>query len=372
MSKLYVGLVVKSYAELCRLVGEEAVTGNSRLAQEKRFKRHFDWEKLEGNSLIIVTIYEEQQPKPLRPDNKYGHDILTCLQWDCVEKDKTEGQWDNDAECMHMYTFASILTLCGFVDPQWQTKAEEVRAALSEFSEVGLPHKSKAQIARFFEDLDLHIRAYCGNEIDRNLGRLVKNGYLRRYEKIRWVEDGGGCRRATVEEEKICERIEESVKEELGVRFVTFRNSRAYYSKFNEKLRLETELRRTWKLREITVRKPFAPVSLEDYREARHRINQRSTEQFLSSAESDVRKGIERITHDLEESSDLPLLELIDLFEITSEDIYSSTYGDTERELQARESLASWFVELGVAEGFLAMAKRTWPKTDGAQNKRRS
>lgn len=354
MSKLRIGLVVKSYAELCRLVGEEAATGNSRPAQEKRFKRYFNWEKLEGNSLIITAIHDEQQPEPLRPDDKYGYDILTCLQWDCERKDSER----SGAEFTSTYTLAEILLLCGFVSAQWTTRADRIDNALSEYMKSGIPSKSKEQLRRFMGDLDFHIGAYCSTSVDRALERLFGKGYLRVFRKTRWVRSGKSCRAATPMEEEACEEIESAVREMLGIRRLSIHNRPAFYLKFNERLKQETELDGAWRVKEIGLRRPFEPVSLEKYLEAKRRINQNSVAEFFGRAESSVQKGVEETARLLRGSEDPLLAEIIELFEIAPEDVYTSSYGSPEDELEIRSALVSWFVELGGAEDYMKMSKR--------------
>lgn len=352
MSKLHVGLVVKSFAELCRLVGEEAATGNSRAAQEKRFKRYFDWDKFEGYSLIVTAVYNEQQPGPLRPDDKYGYDILTCLQWDC-ERKEPEGSC---AKLANTYTLAEILFLCGFVSAQWTTRADRIDGAISEYMKSGAPSKSKKQLEKFLGDLDFHIGTYCSTSVDRALDRLLSKGYLRTFRKKRWVRSGKNCRAATPMEEEACEEIESAVREMLGIRRLSIHNRPAFYLKFNERLKQETGLDGAWRVREIVVRRPFEPVSPEKYLEARQRINQNSVAEFFGRAESSVRRGVGEVARSLQNSEDPLLAEIIELLGITPEDVYASSHGSPEEELEVRNALVSWFVELDGAEDYMEKA----------------
>lgn len=66
-SKLEIGMVVKNYSELCKLVGEPKYRSgtNQENAQKKKLKRFFNWDKSEfgGRKLIITDIYDEPLPK---------------------------------------------------------------------------------------------------------------------------------------------------------------------------------------------------------------------------------------------------------------------------------------------------------------------
>lgn len=351
-SKIYVGLILKSYAALCRLVGEEPKTGSSRPAQEKRLKRYLNWEKHKGNSLIITEIYEERQPKPLRQDDKYGYDILTCLKWDCEIVSETQSLTNQDAELMQTYTLNQILALCGFVSCQWATNSDKLRNSLREYEKAGTPVESSIELSRLFSKLDRHIKEYCGNAIDRSLNVLLRDEYLKGFEKRRWVLDGKESRRATRKEEQICAEIEDAVKKALNIWRITYRNGPAYYSEFNRQLKKRTGLDGTWILREVTIRSPFEAVTFEEYLEARERINQQSIEQFLNAAKHDMEKEALEIAEKLKESEDEMLLEVIDLFKITPEEVYISKNRRIEDEIETRNALVSWFVELDGAADY--------------------
>ena len=61
-STLVVGMVIKNYKELCKILNEEAKTGKAKQLQLKNWKRYFDWEK-DGQKFIIVDIYDTPLPK---------------------------------------------------------------------------------------------------------------------------------------------------------------------------------------------------------------------------------------------------------------------------------------------------------------------
>lgn len=69
-SQLCVGLVVKSYKELCKLLDQDVKTGNSKKLQLEMFQRYFAWEK-DKQKFIITDIYEV----PIQKEDKrlYGN-----------------------------------------------------------------------------------------------------------------------------------------------------------------------------------------------------------------------------------------------------------------------------------------------------------
>lgn len=62
ISSLVIGMVVKNYKELCNILGEDVLEGNSKKAQLKEWERYFLWEK-KGQKFIILDIYDEPLPK---------------------------------------------------------------------------------------------------------------------------------------------------------------------------------------------------------------------------------------------------------------------------------------------------------------------
>lgn len=57
VSKLYIGMVIKNYKELCNILGQEIKDGKSKKLQLENFKRYFDFEK-SGQKFIITDIYD--------------------------------------------------------------------------------------------------------------------------------------------------------------------------------------------------------------------------------------------------------------------------------------------------------------------------
>ncbi len=57
VSSLEIGSVVKNYKEMCAILDEEVLEGNSKKAQLKEWERHFLWEK-KGQKFIILDVYD--------------------------------------------------------------------------------------------------------------------------------------------------------------------------------------------------------------------------------------------------------------------------------------------------------------------------
>lgn len=74
VSGLSIGMTVKNYKVLCRLLGQKIKEGNSKKYQLENFKRYFTWEKV-GQKFVIVDIHNPPLEKiDLRKlGNNTGH-----------------------------------------------------------------------------------------------------------------------------------------------------------------------------------------------------------------------------------------------------------------------------------------------------------
>ena len=79
ISKLYIGMVVSNYKEMCSLLEQPPTTGNAKKAQLGLWSRFFNWER-NGNKYVITEIYEIPLPEEIRGDavfSKYIEKQLT-------------------------------------------------------------------------------------------------------------------------------------------------------------------------------------------------------------------------------------------------------------------------------------------------------
>lgn len=76
IGKLKVGMKVKNYSELCKLLGIKVQTSNSKKKQMKEFKRYFEWE-MDKYSFVITKVYNK--PKAFTEDEMIELLILHLL-----------------------------------------------------------------------------------------------------------------------------------------------------------------------------------------------------------------------------------------------------------------------------------------------------
>lgn len=356
LDSLYIGKEYKDYTALCVDLGEKAAGGNSKPAQIARFKRHFDWKKVGKRSLVITDIYQEPMPEALRSDDKYSDDILICLRWDSQKRQRERGL---SGSIGITYSLPQILTICGFVSPQWTTRTEELESNLAEFKrngafEVSHLTGSNKDTRWFLNMLDSHIRQYCSNCLDRSLDRLMEKGYLEAWGKQYWVKRNGDSRHASPEEERQCRRIEAEVKESLGISFLNVYNSARYYKEFSRRIKERLGFDGAYQLRRVAVKASFETVSEAEYENARKRVNENSVAQFEKAAEADAKKDMDELWSLLEKSEDPTLREMMMLFSYTPEGLYeASNRFSAEDSIEARKALISWFVSLDGAEDYM-------------------
>ena len=58
------GMTIKNYATVCELIGDKPCSGNSKIAQQKYWRRYFDWDNA-GQKYIILHVYDEPLPEEL-------------------------------------------------------------------------------------------------------------------------------------------------------------------------------------------------------------------------------------------------------------------------------------------------------------------
>ena len=64
-SKIKTGMVIKNYIDFCNLLGEQAVSGTSKIIQMKRWERYIEFKKVErSHAYEIISVYETPKEKP--------------------------------------------------------------------------------------------------------------------------------------------------------------------------------------------------------------------------------------------------------------------------------------------------------------------
>ena len=92
-SRLFIGLVVKNYKEMCILLNENTKTGKAKIKQIENWKRFFDFEKLSNsNEYIILDIYPEPFPKGTKRNTQFTNQLAVLILRELIkQKENDEG-----------------------------------------------------------------------------------------------------------------------------------------------------------------------------------------------------------------------------------------------------------------------------------------
>lgn len=164
---LSVGMVVKNYRELCRLLDQPALGGNAKDAQLKLFSCNFAFTKNKGDRVYTIdAIY----PKPLEKTRKVS--TTTVLQTYSILHDLCDEIYDVDAEDIIEVTRTKkqlqiLLGICNdefYENKKYATRNTPAAKSIysrSIFSGIPLDH-----VLDFYSDVDSRGRGYISRLIE--------------------------------------------------------------------------------------------------------------------------------------------------------------------------------------------------------------
>lgn len=355
-----VGSIFNSFAELCRSVGMKPAKGNTRKAQEKELRRFFDWKKapqVSRNAIVITEVFLREKPQPFRTNDEYSADILNCLIWGARHGASTDEDDVKSGACL--YTMNTLLTLCGFMPEKSPINSRESKRLLHEAERHGvLAGTSKSNFYHYNRAV-CHVRDFARGVLDRTLRRLAEFGYLETCCKTRWVcLPGGQSREATVEENEKCSELWSTAREELGVSYLSLYNAAELYRRFNQLMKETLGFTASYYLWEIKPFDDLCDVTDKQFKDSQLAINQKSVGNTLSWIRESSNRKREEAEERFHAIADDELLEIIDLFDISADDIYhvdeETLRGNEEVEL----ALTDWFVRLDGASPYVDINNR--------------
>lgn len=355
-----VGSIFNSFAELCRSVGMKPSKGNTRKAQEKELRRFFDWKKapqVSRNAIVITEVFLREKPQPFRTNDEYSADVLNCLIWGAHHGASTDEDDVKSGACL--YTMNTLLSLCGFMPEKSPVNSRESKRLLHEAERRGVLAGTSKSNFYHYNRVACHVGDFARGVLDRTLRRLVDFGYLKTCRKTRWVCLLGGERReATAEESEKCSELWSEVKEELGITYLSLYNRAKLYRRLNELMAERLGFTASYYLWEIEPFDDLDDVSEKQFKDSQLRVNRKS----VANAVSWIRESSNKKKVEAEERfhaiADDELLEIIDLFDISADDIYhvdeETLRGNEEVEL----ALTDWFVRLDGASPYVDINNR--------------
>lgn len=275
------GTIGKSYRDMCRILEEPILEGNSKKAQLKEWKRNFDWDR-QGNKFIVTEKYIATLPEDFSDNDIYTKYIQTILAK--YLKENGDGQ----------FTMTQLLKLCGFVNENWNDVT-----VLNKYIEN--ENISFAQAKYYLNQLCGHVYSYCTKALTRCLNRLAKRDFLR-WHKILYIQDkdvkDNSFRLATDNEYRIYLNILMKVKKDMNIRYVNLYSQDEYYKKIDALIE-ELGWNKAYECIKIICADKFVDdmvkESEEEYREALLEVNDHCLQQMYKYVDVDIENDIKKL-----------------------------------------------------------------------------
>lgn len=275
------GTIGKNYRDMCRILEEPILEGNSKKAQLKEWKRKFDWDK-QGNKFIIKEIYDTPLPEDFSENDIYTKYVNTILLKYLKEKGSGE------------FTMTQLLRICGFVNDNWNN-----------FNLLKLCFKDEnitfAQAKYYYNQLYCHVHTYCTTAITRCLNRLQKRDFLF-WGKQLWIEVDNEFRVATKKETEDYLNLVNRIREELEIIHLNVYNMDKYYNAINNRI-LDFGWKKAIQLITIVYATDYIDKQIskaeEEYREALLGVNEHCLEQMYKYIDVDIENDIKKLSNKL-------------------------------------------------------------------------
>lgn len=153
IKNLEVGMVIKNYKELCKLLGEKEKAGNSRKAQLNDWTCYFKYHK-EGHKFVIDEIYEQPLISLKTGKNNIYGELIQLLIIDMLLQ-------NNQTSTSMVLSKGSLYTKIGLVNQNYV---------------VGKYHKNKlSNHLGIDKGIVLDFYRTHGNSLDKNVKRALNN-----------------------------------------------------------------------------------------------------------------------------------------------------------------------------------------------------
>ena len=280
LNNIETGMVVKNYKEMCSLLEEDSLAGNSKVSQLKEWERYFDYDK-QGHKFVINEVYAQPLPKDFSENDIYTKYIQVIL----TQYLKINGSGN--------FTTKQLLKLCGFVNDNWDDES-----LLAEYTQT---HDcTYGQAKYYYNQLYQHVYAYCSTALKRCLDRLANRGFLRWNKKL-WIqkEDDIEMSEATQEEIQQYLNMTCSAREELGIKYVNIYNRKEYYKRVEEKF-CENGWIAAYDLIEIIYAPDFIDKVIDESKaeliDSLKSVNSHCLSQMYKYIDADIEKDIKKLS----------------------------------------------------------------------------
>lgn len=284
------GTVANNYKDMCNILEEPVLQGNSKKAQLKEWKRNFDWDR-QGNKYVVTEVYPTELPKDFSENDIYTKYVNTILLKYLKEKGSGE------------FTMTQLLKVCGFVNEKWNDLV-----LLDKY--IDNENMSYSQARYYYNQLHYHVYTYCVTAITRCLNRLQKNDFLFWHKQL-WIQKDGEFRVATKEETEIYLNIINEIKEEFGIKYVNMYNREKYYDAINDRI-FEIGWDKAVVLIDIVYATnyidKYISIAEEEYKEALFEVNDHCLEQMYKYVDVDIENDIKKLASKMGEDVEIARL----------------------------------------------------------------
>lgn len=303
------GIIIKNYKEMCSILEEPVLDGNSKKAQLKEWLRYFDYER-NGHKYIIKEIYASPLPEDFSNNDIYSKYIQVILA-KYLKKNENEE-----------FFITQLLRVCGFVNDNWNDIT-----MLDKFTDIQNISFKKAMY--YYNQLYCHVYSYCTRALIRCLNRLSMRSFLE-WNKVLYIQKEDERYLATKEETAEYLNISMCVKKEMNIKYTNAYNKDVYYKKLKTKLEEHGWDDAFYLIRIIYADKYIDDIikeSEEEYREALLSVNEHCLQQMYKYVDVDIENDIKKLANKMNE--DIELAELC---------------FDIEAEKRRRQDLADFFI----------------------------
>lgn len=235
-SKLYIGLVVKNYKEMCLLLNEDAKTGKAKKIQMKEWARYFEYEKINNsNEYIILDIYPEPMPRGTKRNTKFTNQLIILMLRELIKKKEND-----EGNIIYCTTYQKLIKKLNIVNKFFYK--ESLRFFISRYPEWFKSDEDFENFKKEYNIFKIITKRKIKGAVKSALANLKKDNliFYTEYHKIRENDD---YRKATTDEEIYIQSLKKEIAKSMGYRnsnVATLYDSKKFNELFTERLQAET------------------------------------------------------------------------------------------------------------------------------------
>ncbi len=234
-SRLYIGLIVKNYKEMCILLNEDAKTGKAKIKQIENWKRFFDFERIHNsNEYIILDIYPEPFPKGTKRNTQFTNQLAVL-----ILKELTKQKENNEGNIIYYTTYSKLIKRLNVVNQFFHK--ESLKFFISKYPQW---FKSDSDFEDFKRDYNIFktlTKRKIKGAVQSALVNLKKDNLIY-YTEYHRIKENDSYRNATTNEEIYIQSVKKEIAESMGYRnsnVATLYDVEKFNELFTERLQID-------------------------------------------------------------------------------------------------------------------------------------